>query len=502
MTTHLYPGAQSSGFRKHNFKPKINADRPIVQSSSMPAIRGSCSSSRSVGSQVRFGDANSPSSYRSGTFGRSSLGADGNGGFGDDSSSSLREKAELLLASISEEEERLQRQNMKDVGTRIGMALEKWGSNISELVKQWDKNGKADLSRLEFRQGLRQPSPFGLGLEDLEFKEVDSIFDAHDSDGSGTLEMKEITAVLKAMQRSAKVANDATDELKSRTTKLKAMVQYALEAAGAAEAAEVAEEHLKAKQTDRSAAEQLGTQIIKKQIKIVRCHDSLGTHSTPFTCILTFPPRISQHTHNHCIVRLFVQVDILIKWDSNGDGDVSKAEFRTHCKSLGVTAPPAELDELFDKYDSGKSGDLKISDLKLILRDLTGAAKTMAAEEGRLEKTATYLRKIARKLLLIFKSAYAPEARARQEAEAAVAAAEALRTAREQATRQREEAKRAAEEQARQQVLVIQAERRDALAQRMVALTEEHSSTAELAEEAKDYDTASVDEPPVRAGQW
>lgn len=45
-------------------------------------------------------------------------------------------------------------------------------------------------------------------------------------------------------------------------------------------------------------------------------------------------------------------VDILVKWDSSGSGEVSKAEFRHHCRELGVIADSTAIDICFDGYDS------------------------------------------------------------------------------------------------------------------------------------------------------
>ena len=45
-------------------------------------------------------------------------------------------------------------------------------------------------------------------------------------------------------------------------------------------------------------------------------------------------------------------VDILIKWDTSGSGEVSKSEFRHHCRELGVVADSDAIDACFDSYDS------------------------------------------------------------------------------------------------------------------------------------------------------
>ena len=45
--------------------------------------------------------------------------------------------------------------------------------------------------------------------------------------------------------------------------------------------------------------------------------------------------------------------DVVTSWDKDGDGVVSKAEFRVNVKELGVTdISSAALDELYDSLDS------------------------------------------------------------------------------------------------------------------------------------------------------
>jgi len=61
-------------------------------------------------------------------------------------------------------------------------------------------------------------------------------------------------------------------------------------------------------------------------------------------------------------------IDLFREWDEDGDGTVSKKEFRKAIIHLGLQVPPATADELFDSFDLDGSGSVNFRELNSLLR--------------------------------------------------------------------------------------------------------------------------------------
>ena len=66
--------------------------------------------------------------------------------------------------------------------------------------------------------------------------------------------------------------------------------------------------------------------------------------------------------------------ELLQSWDDNGDGVIQRAEFHMHIKELGIDAPPADVDKLFDDIDEDNSGTLELVEIKQMPRKLQEAS--------------------------------------------------------------------------------------------------------------------------------
>ena len=80
-------------------------------------------------------------------------------------------------------------------------------------------------------------------------------------------------------------------------------------------------------------------------------------------------------------------MSIFRDWDENGDGVISKAEFRKAMKALGVEGGRETHDELFDSWDVDSSGSIDFKEMDKALRKATSKLAAMdvtdeAAEEG------------------------------------------------------------------------------------------------------------------------
>jgi len=67
-------------------------------------------------------------------------------------------------------------------------------------------------------------------------------------------------------------------------------------------------------------------------------------------------------------------LDLFREWDANGDGEISKKEFRQAMPKLGFEVPVKVIDELFDTADPDGSGVMDLKELQKMLRPPAAAA--------------------------------------------------------------------------------------------------------------------------------
>ena len=70
-------------------------------------------------------------------------------------------------------------------------------------------------------------------------------------------------------------------------------------------------------------------------------------------------------------------LDLFREWDEDGDGQVSKKEFRRAIPMLGLDVPQSEIDTLFDEFDLDGGGEIGLSEMQKMLRRGDGARKSV-----------------------------------------------------------------------------------------------------------------------------
>ncbi|KAL1514448.1 hypothetical protein AB1Y20_003547 [Prymnesium parvum] len=60
--------------------------------------------------------------------------------------------------------------------------------------------------------------------------------------------------------------------------------------------------------------------------------------------------------------------DLFVEWDLDGDGNISRDEFRKSLNTMGVSAAKTDMDVLFDRFDRDKNGAISIRELNTALR--------------------------------------------------------------------------------------------------------------------------------------
>merc|ERR1719188_1182909 len=71
-------------------------------------------------------------------------------------------------------------------------------------------------------------------------------------------------------------------------------------------------------------------------------------------------------------------IDLFRQWDEDGNGKVSKKEFRRALPALGIHAQREEIDALFDSFDPDHSGSIEYKELSKLLRGPSKSAPSHA----------------------------------------------------------------------------------------------------------------------------
>lgn len=90
----------------------------------------------------------------------------------------------------------------------LGDTLQQRGINVKDLVREWARKTKGEISKIEFRTGVRE----GLGLN-FDNKALDEWFEKMDADGGGTLDEAELKAALKLLQERSESENATRQEM-------------------------------------------------------------------------------------------------------------------------------------------------------------------------------------------------------------------------------------------------------------------------------------------------
>ena len=91
-----------------------------------------------------------------------------------------------------------------------------------------------------------------------------------------------------------------------------------------------------------------------------------------------------------CLGKHAIRVlDLFREWDSNGDGEISRKEFRQAMPKLGMHLPDDVVNSIFDQYDPDGSGKMDFKELQKMLKGgppRGGPVKALAAKPGSADK--------------------------------------------------------------------------------------------------------------------
>ena len=233
----------------------------------------------------------------------------------------------------------------KPIQEQLRDALSKQGVKVINLFREWDEDGDGTVSKKEFRKAMPM-----LGLN-VPKKEIDALFDSWDPDGSGTIEMKELE---RALRRGSEI-------------QLGAEMQ-----AGAAGKIELSAKNKISSGSRKGLVKQ---KTVLRQITLDESSDK----------------PISAQLRDVLTKQGVKVINLFREWDEDGDGTVSKKEFRKAMPMLGLNVPKKEIDALFDSWDPDGSGSLELKELEKQLRrgsEVQLGAEMQAGARGAIETSA------------------------------------------------------------------------------------------------------------------
>ena len=201
-------------------------------------------------------------------------------------------------------------------------ALSRSATRVMDLFRVWDEDGSGLIDKVEFRRAIR-----ALGFDFfMHSNEIDLVFDDFDRDHSGELDYKELNKMLRQGQ-AIKLEEPLQD----------GAVSFDVEAKN---------RHKLRRQRSHATGRSFSSSVVLKPSGEMSVMDQLRE------LLATNMVRI---------------IDLFREWDENGDGLVSKKEFRKAIAALGYEAPRVEVDALFEPFDVDGSGMIEYGELKSLL---------------------------------------------------------------------------------------------------------------------------------------
>ena len=96
----------------------------------------------------------------------------------------------------------------------------------------------------------------------------------------------------------------------------------------------------------------------------------------------------------------------MVKWDKDGDGNISLPEFRKWVKAAGYKVDPDAVDALYASLDEDKSGEIDLEELKTTLKKLQLTVATVETDLVDEEELVLELEKMVSKRQVKFEKTY------------------------------------------------------------------------------------------------
>jgi Ca2+-binding EF-hand superfamily protein len=197
-------------------------------------------------------------------------------------------------------------------------ALALSATRVIDLFKEWDEDGDGTVSKKEFRKAVPM-----LGLDPVPSKaDIDALFDQWDPDGSGNIDYKELNKILRKSAEGLDTSLQAGGAGKiEMDSKAKTALRKGPNLQRGSSLAKVDIDE----GSDKSIAEQLRTILSKNAVRRESSKYSQSKYS--YSAMRRQPVSMAVRHVGGRTYQVRV-IDLFREWDEDGDGTVSKKEFR------------------------------------------------------------------------------------------------------------------------------------------------------------------------------
>ena len=301
----------------------------------------------------------------------------------------------------------------KSVAEQLRDALSKSAVKVVDLFKDWDKDGNGKVSKEEFRKAM------GLLGFSVPAEDIDALFDSWDPDGSGVLSMGELGEQLSEHKAQLEAQRKARALKKRTQTEEKVLLRgFDVDEDSDKSVAEQLRDALSKssarvvdlfKEWDTDGNGKVSREEFHKAMGLLgfsvpaedidALFDSWDPDGSGLLSIGELKQelkdhkaaaRISEYKANEAKRNMLLRgfdvdedsdksvaeqlrdalskssarvVDLFKEWDTDGNGKISREEFRKAMGLLGFSVPAEDIDVLFDSWDPDGSGLLSMGEL-------------------------------------------------------------------------------------------------------------------------------------------
>ena len=113
----------------------------------------------------------------------------------------------------------LSKDDVNHLRFRLGEAIIASRKTTDQLIREWDKNGDGNLSKIEFKQAIRLT--LALTASNVE---IDSVFDSFDESGDGSLELSELRPAIHRVFEHVRTVKAAQTRLRAEAEECEQLV--------------------------------------------------------------------------------------------------------------------------------------------------------------------------------------------------------------------------------------------------------------------------------------
>ncbi|KAL1524637.1 hypothetical protein AB1Y20_019524 [Prymnesium parvum] len=189
-------------------------------------------------------------------------------------------------------------------------------------LKSWDKDRDGTITLPEFGRELH-----AIGVKSSD-DSIEELFKTLDETGSGEVQLLKFKRRMLEIKENSSAMEAALEKQEAEVHRLRERSLLGGEAVRAEEAA------------------------LQEEAGLLPLEESLTPDARMWRLLASY----QQHPQR-----------LMQEWDSNGDGFISKGEFRQNARRLGLVATQKEIDQLFLKMDRDGDGSLCLAEVKAFL---------------------------------------------------------------------------------------------------------------------------------------